>query len=153
MTISNQFIGGSIAPLPAGSILRADVAASLTARINALNAQIVSAASVNGAFVYDLNAFLHKVKVSGASAGTAAITANYLGGFYSLDGVYPGPTGNALIANDLLALLNAIYGTSFPLINPTTVASADAVTAYRRPGVLLHTARSLGLSERVQPAK
>jgi hypothetical protein len=100
MTIANQFSNGAIEPLPAGSVLTAAAAAAITTGVNALNAQILSAAKANGAVVYDLAAFLHEIKVTGASAGTSNIAADYLGGFYSLDAVYPGPTGNALIAND-----------------------------------------------------
>ena len=124
--IGTQFLNhGVIGNLPAGSFLPGSVAAALTTRINALNAQIVSAAKSNGAVLYDLNGFLHKVKVSGATAGGAPITAGYLGGFYSLDGVYPGATGHALIANDILAFLNQTYQRSFPMINLATVVTSD----------------------------
>ncbi len=80
MTIANQFSNGSLSPLPAGSILTAATATALTNRINALNTQIVNAAKANGAVVYDLNAFLHKIKLAGATAGTRTLTADYLGG-------------------------------------------------------------------------
>ena len=146
MTIANQFSNREIGPLPAGSILTAAVAADLTTRINALNAQIVNAAKANGAALYDLNAFLHKIKVSGATAGGAAITADYLGGFYSMDAVYPGPTGHALIANDLLAFLNTTYQQSFPLINVSTVAANDQTVSSKKPAGAVHSAASLGIS-------
>jgi hypothetical protein len=147
MTISNQFSNRTISPLPAGSVLTAANAASLTAGINALNAQIINVAKANGALVYDLATFLHNVKVAGASIGTSTITANYLGGFYSLDAVYPGPTGNALIANDFLKFLNSAYQKAFPSINLSTVAANDPVITYQQPKGVLHTASSLGLSE------
>jgi phospholipase/lecithinase/hemolysin len=126
MEIGVQFLNhGVVGNLPAGSILRAAVAADLTTRINALNAQIVSAAKSNGALLYDLNGFLHKIKVSGSTAGGVAITGGYLGGFYSLDAVYPGATGHALIANDILAFLNQNFQRSFPMINVATVVAND----------------------------
>jgi len=145
MTISNQFTNGVMTPLPAGSVLTAATAATLTADINALNAQILSAAKANGAVVYDLAAFLHKVKLAGAQVGTATVTADYLGGFYSLDAVYPGPTGNALIANDFLAFVNTTYQQSFPLVPLSTVYSIDPVAAAVKPHGRLHTANSLGI--------
>ncbi|MEQ1884894.1 MAG: hypothetical protein ABL967_07515 [Bryobacteraceae bacterium] len=132
--IATQFWNRTIGPLPAGSILRANVAADITNRVNALNAQIVNAAKANGAVVYDLNAFLHKIYVTGVTVGTRSINADYFGGFYSLDAVYPGPTGHALIANDILAFLNQTYKTSFSLVDAKTVAAGDPVFAYQKPG-------------------
>lgn len=140
--------GIGLPPLPPGSTLSGATATALTNSVNALNAQIVSAAKTNGAFVYDLNAFLHKIKVSGATAGKATVTGDYMGGFYSLDGVYPGATGHALIANDMLAFLNQTYQRSFPLVNVATVAANDPAGQYLKPpsGVVF-TLRSLGLSD------
>lgn len=146
MAISNQFTDGAIAPLPAGSVLTAATAADLTVRINALNAQIVSAAKANGAVLYDLNAFLHKVKVSGVSVGSTTLTADYLGGFYSLDAVYPGPTGHALIANDILALLNQTYQRSFALIDASTVAASDQTLTALKPRGEVHRSIPYGVS-------
>jgi hypothetical protein len=144
MTISNQLEAGDpLGALPAGSILTAATAAQLTAGINALNVQIVNVAKANGAVVYDLNAFLHKVKGSGASAAGATITANFLGGFYTLDAVYPGPTGNSLIANDFLSFLNSTYHKSFPMIDVGTVLPNDPVISYVRPKGRLRTLESI----------
>jgi hypothetical protein len=145
MEIGNQFLNGATGPLPAGSVLTGAVAADLTTRINALNAQIATAAKANGAVLYDLNAFIHKIKLSGATAGSTAITAAYLGGFYSLDAVYPGAAGHALIANDILAFLNQTYQVSFPLINVSTVITNDP-TFPSKPSGVISTAGSPGIS-------
>lgn len=139
---------GGFLPLPAGSILPAATATALTTAVNALNAQIVSAAKANGAVVYDLNAFLHNIKVSGATAGTATVTGDYLGGFYSLDGVYPGATGHALIANSILTFLNQTYHQNFPMVNVATVAASDPAGQYAKPQGAMFTPSSLGISER-----
>jgi len=143
-TIANQFTSGATAPLPAGSILTATQAAALTAGVNALNTQILAAAKASGAVVYDLAAFLHKVKIAGAAAGARSLTADYLGGFYSLDAVYPGPTGNALIANDFLTFMNATYHQSFPMVAIPAVYAKDPVVVYQKPQGAIHTAASPG---------
>jgi len=146
-TISNQIVTHAIGPLPAGSTLSGATATALTNSVNALNAQIVSAAKANGAVVYDLNAFLHNIKVAGATVGTATVTGDYLGGFYSLDAIYPGATGHALIANSMLTFLNQTYHRTFPLVNVATVAANDPAGQYLKPpsGVVF-TLESLGLS-------
>jgi len=137
---------GGFLPLPPGSTLSAATAAAITSGVNALNAQILSAAKANGAVVYDLNAFLHNIKVSGAKAGAATVTGDYLGGFYSLDGVYPGATGHALIANDILRFLNQTYHRSFALVNVASVAASDPALQYVKPAsAQLFTPSSLGL--------
>jgi len=145
MAIANQFTNHAISPLPPGSILTAATAADLTTRINALNTQIVNAAKANGAVLYDLAAFFHKIRLTGATVGTQTVTADYLGGFYSLDGVYPGSTGHALIANDLLTFLNQTYRRSFPLVTVTSVSATDNTVQMRKPAGALHDPASLGM--------
>jgi len=142
VTIANQFAARTVGALPPGSVLPAATAAAITASVNALNAQIVAAAKANGAVVYDLNAFFHNVKIAGLAIGGNSQTLNgdYLGGFYSLDGVYPGPTGHALIANDILSFLNRTYQRSFPLVNTTAVAAADATVQIQKPNGDMYTA-------------
>ncbi len=143
--ISAQFWKRTISTLPAGSIVTAAVAADITSRINALNTQIINAAKANNAVVYDLNALFRKVRTTGVQVGTRTVTADYLGGFYSLDAVYPGLTGHAIIANDLLAFLNSTYKTSFTAPNVTAIAATDPALSYQKPGGGAYTARSLGV--------
>jgi hypothetical protein len=103
-------------------------------------------AKANGAVLYDLNWFLHNMKVSGVTVGNRTVSADYLGGFYSLDAVYPGATGHALIANDLLVLLNRTYHRSFPLIDVSAVAATGETLITLKPQGPLHTVSSLGVS-------
>ena len=126
--ISKQLVLRDTQPLPAGSVMTAATAADIQRRVQALNAEIVNVARESGALVYDLNGFFRRVRSTGATVGTATLTANYLGGFYSLDGYYPGATGHALIANDILAFLNTSYGLSFPLVDAAAVQKSDPMT-------------------------
>ncbi len=149
-----NFLNRTLGTLPPGSTLTAATAQAITNQVNALNAQIVSVAKKNGAIVYDMNAFLHKVKASGVPAGSGTVTGNYFGGFYSLDAVYPGPTGNALIANDILALLNSTYHKNFPLVNVSNIASIDPAQHYlRTKPTAIYTPESLGLPISIEKDK
>lgn len=47
------------------------------------------------------------------------------GGAFTLDGVHPGYTGQAFIANDLLGQLNAHWGTSAPLYDLDAISKTD----------------------------
>ena len=63
--------------------------------------------------------------------GARSLNADLLGGFYSLDGYYPGKTGQALIANGILELLNENYGTAFELVDVAKVMERDPVAMYQ----------------------
>ncbi len=129
--MGNQFLARKIDPLPSGSYLSADAAAEITDYVNQLNSEIRAAASQHKAVVHDLHALMRSWKTSGAVAGPRQLNAEFLGGLYSLSGYYPGPTGHALIANNLLELLNQTYGTRFAAVNLDTVLEADPVADYR----------------------
>jgi hypothetical protein len=62
-----------------------------------------------------------------------------------MDAVYPGSTGHALIANDILRFLNSTYQVSFPLINPATVAANDLALTVVKPRGTVYTPASLNL--------
>jgi hypothetical protein len=114
------------------AVVHAATATAVEASVTAVNAAIKSAAQQIGSnvIVYDLNAFFSSVRQNGLVAGSTTLSANYLGGFYSLDGYYPGQTGQAAIANNLLNLLNSTYGTTFLPVNLGTVASTDPVLGF-----------------------
>jgi len=123
--ISKQLALRNIQPLPPGSIMTAAAASDIQRRVQALNTEIANVARESGALVYDLNSFFHRVHSSGVTVGTTKLTADYLGGFYSLDGYYPGSTGHALIANDILMFLNQSYGQSFPPLDVVSILKGD----------------------------
>ncbi|MDP6038116.1 MAG: hypothetical protein QGG64_06170, partial [Candidatus Latescibacteria bacterium] len=125
-----QFLSGKISTLPEGSVLTSEMADNVRTCISALNQALSEQADEHSALVYDLHGFFHQIAESGISVGSKTLTANFLGGFYSLNGYYPGATGHALIANDVLRRLNEVYDASFPLIDVNHIASIDAVADY-----------------------
>jgi hypothetical protein len=126
-----QLICKAPKPLPEGSILRGATAAQISRRVDALNSEIAAVARESGALVYDLHALFQTVRKSGVKAGARTLTADFLGGFYSLDGYYPGKAGQALIANGILELLNGTYGTAFEPVDVAKIVQADPVAMYR----------------------
>ncbi len=83
----------------------ASVVARISERVASLNSQIRALAQEQDALVLDLHALFARVKREGVTVGDQRLTADYLGGFYSLNGVYPGATGHGVIANELLRVL------------------------------------------------
>ena len=130
--IGNQLIRRNVQGLPAQYIMRGPVGADISNRVRALNAAITALVAEQGAVVYDLAALFTRLRTNGLAAGPAALTNNYFGGFYSLDGYYPGATGHALIANDLLGFINRTYGKSFPLVDVAATVRDDMTTKFER---------------------
>ena len=58
--------------------------------------------------------------------GSRHLTGSYLGGFYSLNGYYPGATGHALIANEVLTAIDLTFGTRTVPVQADQLLSADS---------------------------
>ena len=129
--VGYQFLSRSIGALPAGSVLAAETARRLSGRVRELNTALADAAREHGAHVCDLHALFRAVRTEGVTVGSRQLSADYLGGFYSLNGYYPGKTGHALIANQALELLDQLYGADFPAVDLATVAATDPVVLYQ----------------------
>ena len=120
-----------LGPYFPGTVVSATTQAAVRSRVAALNSAINSAAKTAGANVYDLQGLFSRIRASGLRIGPQqTLTADIMGGFYSLDGYYPGTTGQALIANEVLTLLNKTYNTSYPLLDITKVSASDPVVRF-----------------------
>ncbi len=114
-----QIFARSFGPLRPHSTVSGAVAAAISERIESWNAQIHEVAGKHGALVYDLHGLFKRLIRDGILVGTRRLSADYLGGIYSLNGYYPGFTGHALIANEVLELMNQ------PLLDLDDIASVD----------------------------
>jgi hypothetical protein len=124
--------------LPEGSVVTASVVARLSERTSSLNRQIRALAEEQGAQILDLHRLFARVKRDGVTVGERHLTADYMGGLFSLNGVYPGATGHGVIANELLDVLNTAEQTSHAPIKLEALMAADPVAQYRlAPGALL----------------
>jgi len=124
-------MGADSPALPAGSVTSAVTAADIRNRVRALNAEIAAAAKDADAIVYDMNGFFTRIRTSGLVAGNLRLTADYLGGVYTLSGSFPGMTAHAQIANEILALLNQTYNSKFQLVDLSKVAPNDPAVRVR----------------------
>jgi len=136
MLIGNLILSDNVQPLRnplfpglseyfPGTVVSAATRNAVRARVLALNTEIATAAKAIGANVYDLNALYSRIKAQGFQVAGKTLTADFLGGFYSLNNYYPGVLGHGIIANELLTLLNSTYKTSFPLLDLAKVAEDD----------------------------
>jgi len=130
--ISFQLFGQAVGPLPENATLDAEAARRISRGVAELNDAIDAAARERGALVFDLCALFRRLAAQGYNTGTRLMTAEYLGGFYSLNGFYPGAAGHALIANEILHFLNTSHGADFPQVNVGEVCQYDPVADYRQ---------------------
>jgi lysophospholipase L1-like esterase len=92
----------------------------------AYNNAIVSIAASKNLAVADMNAILSQL-VSGLKSVEGSIyTANYFSGaatenkvLFSLDGVHPNARGYAVIANEIIKVINTHYKANLPFLNPS----------------------------------
>lgn len=130
-------VNGVTLPLADNWVL---IPSELTAIANATaayNASIVSIAASKNIAVADMNLIMNKL-ITGLRTESGSIysayyfgqTPNNLSGFlspsqtegeilFSLDGVHPNARGYAVIANEIIKVINAKYKSNLPLHNPT----------------------------------
>ena len=117
-----------------GGVLSGRVAADISRATSRLNDTVRRVAAKHVARVYDLGAFLHLVAHEGVRVGARRFTNRFLDGFYLLNGLYPGRTGHALIANDLIAFLNREVGTVADPVDVAEVLADDGNALARLSG-------------------
>jgi lysophospholipase L1-like esterase len=103
---------------PVGNVFVLDAAeqAAVTDTVNAYNALISAEADTLGFAYFDPNPALVALRVSGdvpSFPNLAEPTAAF-GQFFSLDGVHPAAAAHVLLANAIIDVVNAKYGTSIP---------------------------------------
>jgi len=119
-------LNGITSPLANLYVLTANEQAKVASATAAYNAAIVSIAASNNIAVADMNAILGQL-VAGLRIETGQLyTANYFSGsategtvLFSLDGVHPNARGYAVIANEVLKVINSYYNANLPLHNPS----------------------------------
>jgi hypothetical protein len=138
-----RLIARTPTPLPEGSVVSAAAVARISARVASLNAQIRAVAREHDALLFDLHGAFGTIKREGVLVGARRLTGEYLGGLFSLNGVYVGAVGHGVIANGLLDTLNTAFGSSHAPIDLDELASFDPVADYRVAGGPAVTAADL----------
>ncbi len=113
-------IGSRENPLPDQFTLNQTEIASANAAVTAYNNFINSKNNpTEGIFVVDIAGLFDRVVRQGiTSPDGEELRATFLtGGIFSLDGVHPGPKGHAIVANQMIPIIEREFGASIPAIN------------------------------------
>jgi len=111
----------------------------LNERVAAFNEIIAEQADRVGLPVVDANSLYASIVAQPPTIGGVTLTAAFLGGLFSLDGVHPSDTGHAIIANAFIEGLNAAYDLGIPLYSANqlaAIAAADPFVDHDGDGVV-----------------
>lgn len=135
--LSGLPVPGTGIPLPDSLVLTASEVASLRAASAVYDAAVRNEALARGFALVDLAGLLRKAATTGVHVSGATYTGAFLsGGLFSLDGIHPTDLAHALLANELIAAVNAKFGARVPLLNVSEYATrrADVATRPRTEG-------------------
>lgn len=111
-------------PLLSKEVLDVNEIAKVQDYVNSYNTTIKAVAAAKGLAVFDPYTLLNALK-TGITQNGVTLNANFItGGFFSLDGVHFTPRGNAYVADEIIKVINAKYGSN---IQPLDISSYNAV--------------------------
>jgi len=98
-------------------VLDTDEVAAINERVAAFNQIIATRAAAIGALVIDVNQIFKAIIANPPVIFGTPLTNRPLGGLFSLDGVHPSNIGHAIVADQVMATVNAVWGTSIPRVS------------------------------------
>jgi hypothetical protein len=125
---------------PCGRVLDSAEQAFVRGTVVGFNAEIAAAAADVEAqrgvpiALVDAFALFDEFRQQGVDVrgdGSLVLTARYLGGLFTLDGVHPGRTAHAIIANAFIDAMNARFGTALSRYDVAAVAARDRFVGNR----------------------
>ncbi len=105
-------------PLGNSDVLSAAEVATISARIDALNAIIRDKAVEVGAAHVDVAGLFDRIEAGGLIVGGIDYSTSFLtGGLFSYDAFHGSAMGYAVVANEFIESINAHFGSSMPLVD------------------------------------
>ena len=138
VTLASAILTGQApGPLPGNVVLTAEEASAITAATAQMNALIAGVGLNFNVPVVDVRALYQDLKQNGATVAGTQLTTDFLGGLFSLDGIHPTNTGQALIANEFIDTMNAFYGIPIPLVDVAAVLAEDPLVFNKGGGQVI----------------
>lgn len=123
--IAEFYRGRGTGQLSAGAVVKGPDVEAIQVELSGLNGVIEHAAAQHGFQLFDLHGFARTVRVSGIEAGGLTLRGRLGGGFYSPDGLFPSPSGQATLAGQLISFLNRVFRTSYPPVDVEAILEQD----------------------------
>jgi lysophospholipase L1-like esterase len=106
-------------------VIRAARLAQIRAAVNAYNGVIANEAAANGATLVDIHSLVNDLAANGVKIDGQTLTTEFMGGLFSLDGVHPTNTGDAIIANEFINTMNRSLGANIHPVSVEDVSKTD----------------------------
>jgi hypothetical protein len=112
-------------------VLTAADASTISARVDSYNAAISAAvanqnqAKAGSAVLVDIHSLVDQIYTKGYPMPGLDLSANILGGLFSLDAIHPTNTGYAVIANRFIDTMNSQLNTTIPEVDVKKIARHD----------------------------
>jgi hypothetical protein len=99
--------------------------------IASYNNVITQQAAAAGVPLVDIHSLITEIVQNGYKTGDECLTAYFLGGLFSLDGIHPTNTGYAVIANAFIDQMNEVWGAGLDEVNVHQIAENDPLVLSR----------------------
>ena len=110
----------AVFPLSTDEVLDKDEASAVASRLNDFNGILKTEAEKRGIILFDLNNLYTQIKNKTYTTNNLKFESSVMtGGFFSLDGINPTPRGSAVIANEIIKLINESFKNSLKTAIPT----------------------------------
>lgn len=116
---------GSTKPIPDTFVLTTDEIQFIRTAIDRYNYTIKQEALLHNLAHVDMNAYFKSLPIGAPFNGINYTNDFIYGGFYSLDGLRPTQRGNALIANEIIKVINQFYGATVRTVDPNKYRGVD----------------------------
>jgi hypothetical protein len=110
-------------PLANGEVLDAAEVTTVKSATTRFNTMLSTAATAKNVAYADMNAYFNTIKPGLVVNGVRHTPAFITGNIFSLDGVHLTPRGYAIVANELIKVINAKYNATIPTIDVTQFRS------------------------------
>jgi len=118
-TAGRLSVNGVTYPLQDEYVLTPEEQSFISNAVDSYNVIISQIAESNGLGYVDAQTLLNQLSEGGISFDGGTITSEFAsGGAFSLDGIHLTPRGNAVMANEIIKVINATYNAGVPKVNP-----------------------------------
>lgn len=115
----------ALGKLPGNVVLDKSEVEIIRDRIDDYNHIVAKQAHENGAALVDIHDLMTQIQAKGYVICNQKLTADFLGGIFSLDGIHPTNTGYAIVGNAFIKELNREFKTDIRDIPLAEIKSGD----------------------------
>ncbi|WP_299990178.1 SGNH/GDSL hydrolase family protein [uncultured Pontibacter sp.] len=112
-------------PLPSALVLDATEQQNIKNATTGYNNIIKAQAEARDLALFDAHAFFNSIQSGFAKNGVPYSPAYITGNLFSLDGVHPTPRGYAILANEMIKVINAKYNANVPFADETQYRTVE----------------------------